>query len=576
MTSHSRSMAALAILLAAATGLVLAGQPSGPALVSAAVPAPTLQETVPTRTPAPTPTSTPTPTPTISPAPTYPIEGTYTPPAAPPPLPIPPHAAMIPVDNDAIENILLLGSDSADNYYRRTDVMILVSINKQAQTVAMWHIPRALWVYIPNYTMDLINTVYTRGASGEVPGGGLGLLQETFRYNFGIELNHYARVNFNGFTTLIEALGGLEMSVDCAIQDWRLKDPELDPSVEDNWEIYTLPVGVWRLKPDTALWYVRSRETTDDLDRGRRQMDVLRAMWRQMRQAGTLSQISALWPQVSAIVDTDMTLPDVLDLVPLATTLDLSHLARYGGEIGVHYERTFTPDNGREVLIPIREQLIPMLTDYLTPPTANRLGRGTVTIDVADASWYGIGLAQVAADRLAWDGFAARPLDGITDIRRDLTVIYDYTGQTKGNPLPILEQLLRVDPQQVIRQPDPNRTVDFRVEIGTQYHLCVYGGAEDEIVSRTPAPGSVLSEADLRVSACWMRFRAQVNVRSGPGTGFPVLDVVIPNDDLPVTGRNEDSTWWRVDDNGETGWVSGEITSAETVGDCSGMPVAEG
>lgn len=128
--------------------------------------------------------------------------------------------------------------------------------------------------------------------------------------------------------------------------------------------------------------------------------------------------------------------------------------------------------------------------------------------------------------------------------------------------------------QQVIRQPDPNRTVDFRVEIGTQYHLCVYGGAENEILSGTPAPESMLSEADLRVSACWMRFRAQVNVRSGPGIGYGILDVVTPNDHLPVTGRSKDGAWWQVDDDGEPGWVSGEITNATTVGDCTGVPVA--
>jgi len=128
--------------------------------------------------------------------------------------------------------------------------------------------------------------------------------------------------------------------------------------------------------------------------------------------------------------------------------------------------------------------------------------------------------------------------------------------------------------QQVIRQSDPNRTVDFRVEIGTQYHLCVYGGAENEILSGIPAPESMLSEADLRVSACWMRFRAQVNVRSGPGTSYSILDVVIPNDHLPVTGRTEDGAWWQVDDDGEPGWVSGEITNATTVGDCTGVPVA--
>jgi LCP family protein required for cell wall assembly len=563
-------------MLLAAAGLVLAGRLPAPAPAGAARPAPTLAIRDAARPPGPTSTPAISTTPLPTPTPTYPFEGTYTPPAAPPPLPIPPPVAMIPVDNDAIENILLLGSDSADNYYRRTDVMILVSINKQAQTVALWHIPRATWVYIPNYTMDLINTVYTRGASGEVPGGGLGLLQETFRYNFGIELDHYARVNFTGFTRLIEALGGLTISVDCAIQDWRLKEPELDPTVEENWEYYTLPVGRHRLSPYMTLWYVRSRKTTSDLDRGRRQMDVLRAMWQQMRSEGTLAQIDALWPYVSAIVDTDMTLTDVLDLVPLATSLDLSHVARYGGEIGVQYERVFTPDNGREVLIPLRKQLIPMLTDFLTPPTANRLGRSTVTIDVADASYYGIGLAQVAADRLAWEGFAARPLDGVADIRRDLTVIYDYTGQAKGSPLPILEQLLRVDGKQVIRQPDPNRTVDFRVEIGSEYHLCVYGGAGNEIMTGTPVPESTLSEADLRVSACWLRFRAQVNVRSGPSTSYSVLDVVTPNDHLPVTGRSEDGTWWHVDDDGQSGWVSSEISNASTVGNCSGVPVAGG
>ena len=86
---------------------------------------------------------------TPAPTPTYPFEGTYTPPAVPPPLPVPPPAPLIGVDNGALVNILLLGSDSPDNYYRRTDVIVLVSINTVAKTVAMWHIPREMFVYIP-------------------------------------------------------------------------------------------------------------------------------------------------------------------------------------------------------------------------------------------------------------------------------------------------------------------------------------------------------------------------------------------------------------------------------------------
>ncbi len=505
-----------------------------------------------------------------TPTPTYPFEGTYTPPAEPPALPIPEPVPMIDVDNSAIENILVLGSDSTDDYYRRTDVMILVSINRAAGTVAMWHIPRATWVYIPNYTMDLINTVYARGFMDDYPGGGFGRLKDTFRYNFGIELDHYARVNFTGFMKLIEEMGGLDVSVDCALRDWRLKDPEFDPALEESWEMYTLGVGRQHLSPYMALWYVRSRHSSDDLDRGRRQMDALRAIWQQARRNGLLTQVADLWPQVSAVVDTDLTLDDMLSLVPLASTLDPAHVARYSGTIGVHYIDVYTPGDGREVLIPDRTQLMPMLQDFLTPPTGNRLGRARVTVDIADASWYAAGYALVAADRLAWEGFTPRPLDQIADIQRQDTVIYDYTGQTKGSPLPDLQRVLRVEDAQVVRVPDPNRAVDFRVEVGMDYRSCVIGFAEDEL-----APAPLLSPAESQISACWVRFRAEVNIRIGPGTAYDVLDVATPNDHFPITAKNPEGTWWQISDEGQIGWVSGEITTIDLLGECDGVPVAD-
>ena len=495
------------------------------------------------------------------PTPTYPFEGTYTPPAVPPPMPVPPPAPLIAVDNDAIENILLLGSDSPDDYYRRTDVMILLSINKQTGTAALWHIPRATWVYIPNDTMERINTSFAWGASNGYPGGGFGNLKDLFRYNFGIVLDHYARVNFTGFMKLIEALGGLDISVDCALQDWRLKDPALDPGQEDSWEDYTLSVGEHRLTPYTALWYVRSRQTTDDLDRGRRQMDVLRAIWQQVIATGLISNVGTFWPQISAIVDTDMTLTDVLALVPLATTLDLSRVARYGGTLDVQYEIVFTPDNGREVLVPLREALFPMLQDFLTPSTGNRLSRASVTVDIADATWWNMGLAQVAADRLAWEGFAARPIPGIAPTQREGTVIYDYTGGTKASPLPDLQRLLRVSDSLVIAQPDPNRTVDFRVEIGTAYNSCVYGYAEDALPP---------IQAD---GPCQLHFRAQVNVRQGPGTAYSVLDLATPNDVFPIDGRSADGAWWHIDADGTSAWVNSEISTVRTSGQCDALPV---
>ncbi|MBP8974936.1 MAG: LCP family protein [Anaerolineae bacterium] len=514
-----------------------------------------------------------TPSP-LPPTPTYPFHGTYTPPAQPPPLPVPPPVAPLNVDNDAVETILLLGSDSPDNYYRRTDVMILLAIHKDAGTVALWHIPRDLWVYIPNHTMDRINTAYAWGATNEYPGGGFGLLRDLFRYNLGIELDHYARVNFTGFMKIIEALDGLVISVDCALTDWRLKDPTLDPGLEDSWEQYTLGIGRHRLDPYMALWYVRSRQTTTELDRGRRQMDVLRAMWQQMQRMGLLAQIEQLWPLVTGWVDTDMGLTDVLALVPLATTLDPAAIARYSGSAGVHYERVYTPDDGREVFVPVRDNLLPMLEDFLTPPTSNRLSRAQFSVEIADASWYAAGWAHVAANRLAWEGYAARALDGVAPVQRELTVIFDYTGLSKGSPLADLQRLLRVDPAQVIRQPDPNRTVDFRVEIGTEYRACVYGSAEDSLA--TVDAGLAGIPPEVREAAdCWLRFSAEVNVRQGPGLDYAPLDVATPNDFFPVTGRTADRTWWQVSAEGVPAWVSAEITTARAVGECDAVPVVK-
>ncbi|MBN1563088.1 MAG: LCP family protein, partial [Anaerolineae bacterium] len=413
---------------------------------------------------------------------------------------------------------------------------------------------------------------YTRGES-DYPGGAFALLQETFRYNFGIEIDHFARVNFAGFMNLIDMLGGLTISVDCAITDWRLIDPEADPELEESWEMYTLGVGQARLKPYMALWYVRSRKSTDELDRGRRQMDVLRALWQQFQKEGILANVERLWPNIEANVHTDMTLADVLALVPLATEIELSEVARYSGSVGLHYTQTYTPDNGREILLPNRDYLIPMLTDFLTPATANRLNRQAIRVEIMDGSWYGIGLEHVAADRLAWEGFHTIALPGLSEIKREYTVIYDYTGQTKGSALPDLQHVLRVAPESVIRQPDPNRTVDYRVEIGTEYELCRYGNAEDEVAINTLAAEEML--ADLPVSACWLQFAAQVNVRSGPDTIYDILDTVTPNDHLPVTGRTLDGHWWRVLHESGTGWVSAQITNVRLSGDCSSVPAVE-
>jgi LCP family protein required for cell wall assembly len=439
-----------------------------------------------TYTPTPTATFTPSNTPTPTPTP-YPIEGTYATPVTTPIVEFPPRAPLT-EDDPNIVNIIVMGGDARGDSIGNTDVTILVSVNKTVGSVAMWHIPRDLLVYIPGNTIDRLNRAYPIGAQGGWETGGPGLVKETILYNFGIEVDYYARVNFSDFQAIIERLGGLEISVDCQIEDWALISPDADIFLEESYERYTMNIGRQTLDPYYALWYARSRVTTSDLDRGRRQMDVLRAIYSQSRQQGLITQATELYPEMLEIVSTDMELGDLLDFVPLASNLELNNVERFNGVLGVHYTNFTTPDDGRSVLLPNYDALFELAQDFVTPPTGNRLDRSTTTIEVWDSSAYGIGFDLVASDRLAWEGFNAMPMGQIPGVRSEVTVIYDYTGATKGSALDRILEVMRIGGSQVIQQPDPNRTVDFRIEIGTAYNSCLLGSSADDIDEGPPIP----------------------------------------------------------------------------------------
>jgi len=66
------------------------------------------------------------------------------------------------------------------------------------------------------------------------------LVKEAILYNFGIFVDYYARVDFNDFEQIIKSLGGLEISVDCQLEDWALISPDADPTLEESYERYTL------------------------------------------------------------------------------------------------------------------------------------------------------------------------------------------------------------------------------------------------------------------------------------------------------------------------------------------------
>src|SRR5690606_11698604 len=99
-----------------------------------------------------------------------------------------------------------------------------------------------------------------------------------------------------------------------------------------------------------ALWYARSRHSSDDFDRGRRQQQVLRAVWRKARDSGLLGNVIPLWNQGSQYVQTDMTLEDILSLAPLALSLDPSRIEDFR-LIRTYHTTPWQPPDGSNVQV---------------------------------------------------------------------------------------------------------------------------------------------------------------------------------------------------------------------------------
>jgi LCP family protein required for cell wall assembly len=376
-------------------------------------------------------------------------------------------------------NIVLLGGDDelTDDGSVRTDSIIIVSINRDTGSVKMLSLPRDLFVYIPtpNGAMNRINIVYGVGENIGYTDGGFGLLRQTIWYNLGLNIHYYARVNFSGFQEIIDALDGVDIAVDCAYQDYELIGAEVpEGAVEFGEEgLRTLPIGYYEMDGAQALWYARTRRNSSDFDRGRRQQQLLRAIWRKSLDKLSIVSAPQLWSQLLDVVETDMGLNDFISLIPIALNLDLSHIESYTLTRTYHTSPWQTPE-GDFVQLPVYDTLRPLLEDFYRPPTDSQILVEGATIDVfngtSNADWD-----IVASDRLGWEGFRSTAMGSAAPSESGETILIDYTGQSKNNSRAEIARILSVHSENILIQPDPDRTADFGVILGNNYTSCDAG-----------------------------------------------------------------------------------------------------
>jgi LCP family protein required for cell wall assembly len=327
-----------------------------------------------------------------------------------------------------------------------------------------------MFVYIQKHGYDRINTALEYGELARWPGGGIELLTSTLTYYLGIPIHRWARINFTGFKQIIDTIGGVDVANDCPLTDYRLI-PGAQEGIEANYRWSTLPVGTYHFGGIDALWYARSRETTSDFDRARRQQLVLRAIYRKALDAGTLAQLPALWGDLTKIVDTNLNLGDIVGLLPLASEIDAARLRSY--VIGPPVVADSITSEGAAVLIPNAAALQALMVRFYTPPTANTTYAEKSTIEIYNASTHD-DWDRVAAARLAWEGFTPVLRGAWTNDDPPRTTLYDFTGKAKPASLATLSRIFALRPYQVQQAPDPNASADFRLIIRNDYTSCTY------------------------------------------------------------------------------------------------------
>jgi LCP family protein required for cell wall assembly len=229
-------------------------------------------------------------------------------------------------------NILILGSDKrAYTGGFRTDVILLVTVNFEQKTINLTSFPRDLYVYMPGYYQERINATQFKG--------GFQLTAATFEYNFGVRPDYYVLLEFSGFESIINMMGGIDVSVAQSLTDQR-----------DGYGYYTVNPGRVHMDGATALWYVRARYTTSDFDRTRRQQEVLLAVVDRMINLDMIPKIPQLYQQYQNTVKTDLALEDIVPLVPLAPEFLDGNFGRYA--IGREHVTSWVTSSGSAVLLP--------------------------------------------------------------------------------------------------------------------------------------------------------------------------------------------------------------------------------
>lgn len=373
-------------------------------------------------------------------------------------------------------SILLLGIDQRcdEEGPAHTDSMMVLTIDPVGKSANLLSLPRDLWVEIPDIGADRINQANYYGEAYEYPGGGAALAMQTVENLLGIPIDYYAAVNFDAFIEAVELINGIDVEVAETIDD------ESYPDRCYGYDPFYIEAGTQHLNGEQALKYARTRATFGgDVDRAARQQQVMLAVRDKVVQLDMVPQLirqaPQLWLTFQTNVRTNMTPDEAVQLALLAQDIPEEDIASTVIDYTYVYNE-ITPD-GRQVLVPIRENIRALRDELFAPPAAptpviENLPALMAEENARVAVYNGTAVFGLAGDTQAYledFGITVSEIGNADSSTYQTSQIITY--DTYPNTAQYLTQLMHIPPLNISSATNPDGDYDLLIIIGNDWRV---------------------------------------------------------------------------------------------------------
>ncbi len=358
-----------------------------------------------------------------------------------------PAASLPPWDGTSRLNILLVGTDQRNNAPTfNTDTMIVVSIDPKTKQVAMLTLPRdTTGVPVPASAQSVWGATYqgkinswfmaNQDLANLWPGKtaqarGFAALKSILGNLYGVDIQYYVEVNFQGFVDAVNTLGGVRVNVQIPVAE---NDFPLTDQIKSR--VY-IPAGPQEMDGTQALVYARSRHGSNDFDRGLRQQRVVLSLKDELDPQSVFANLTGLVSALKSSVKTDIPVSDtglMGQLLSLAAGVNTKNIRSYVFAPPYYATDMWVPSHGTNSNVVInvpRVQAAAKQAFSLSPSLIslrNSLSAEGASVWVEDGK-NGLGLAGNNAQYLDYFGIDASAPTSLAPRTPQTTTVTVYNG----------------------------------------------------------------------------------------------------------------------------------------------------